>query len=36
MIDKINAYEEFGLTYDWDTETWKVITSTNLSASECV
>ena len=34
MIDKINAYEEFGITYDWDTETWKVITSTNLSASD--
>jgi hypothetical protein len=33
IIDKINAYEEFGLTYDWDTETWKIITSTNLSAS---
>ena len=33
IIDRIDAYEEFGLTYDWDTETWKVITSTNLSAS---
>ena len=34
IIDRIDAYEEFGLTYDWDTETWKVITSTNLSASD--
>ena len=33
IIDRINAYEEFGLRYDWDSETWKVITSTNLSAS---
>jgi len=34
VVDRIEAYEEFGLRYDWDTETWKVITSTNLSASE--
>ena len=34
VIDRIEAYEEFGLRYDWDTETWKVITSTNLSASD--
>ena len=34
IIDRIDAYEEFGLTYDWDNETWKVITSTNLSASD--
>ena len=34
IIDRINAYEEFGLTYDWNTETWKVITSTNLSTSD--
>jgi hypothetical protein len=33
VIDRIEAYEEFGLRYDVDTETWKVITSTNLSAS---
>jgi hypothetical protein len=33
IIDRIEAYEEFGLRYDVDTETWKVITSTNLSAS---
>ncbi len=33
IIDRIEAYEEFGLRYDIDTETWKVITSTNLSAS---
>jgi hypothetical protein len=33
MIDRIEAYEEFGLRYDTDSETWKVITSTNLSTS---
>ncbi len=33
IIDRIEAYEEFGLRYDIDSETWKVITSTNLSAS---
>jgi hypothetical protein len=33
IIDRIEAYEEFGLRYDIDTETWKVITSTNLSTS---
>jgi len=33
IIDRIESYEEFGLRYDVDTETWKVITSTNLSAS---
>ena len=33
IIDRIEAFEEFGLRYDWDSETWKVITSTNLSAS---
>ena len=33
IIDRVDAYEEFGLRYDWDSETWKVITSTNLSAS---
>ncbi len=33
IIARIEAYEEFGLRYDIDTETWKVITSTNLSAS---
>ena len=33
IIDRIEAYENFGLRYDIDTETWKVITSTNLSAS---
>jgi hypothetical protein len=33
IIDRVEAYEEFGLRYDVDTETWKVITSTNLSAS---
>ena len=31
MIDRIEAYEEFGLRYDINSETWKVITSTNLS-----
>jgi hypothetical protein len=33
LIDRIEAYEEFGIRYDWDSETWKVITSTNLSTS---
>ena len=33
LIDRIEAYEEFGLRYDTDSETWKVITSTNLSTS---
>ena len=34
LIDRIEAYEEFGLRYDVNTETWKVITSTNLSTSD--
>jgi hypothetical protein len=33
IIDRIEAYEEFGMRYDVDTETWKVITATNLSTS---
>jgi hypothetical protein len=33
IISRIEAYEEFGLRYDADSETWKVITSTNLSTS---
>jgi len=33
LISRIEAYEEFGLRYDVDSETWKVITSTNLSTS---
>ena len=33
ILDRIEAYEEFGLRYDVDSETWKVITSTNLSTS---
>ena len=33
IIDRIEAYENFGLRYDVDTETWKVITTTNLSTS---
>jgi len=33
LLDRIEAYEEFGLRYDVDSESWKVITSTNLSAS---
>ena len=33
LINRIEAYEQFGLRYDVDTETWKVITSTNLSTS---
>jgi len=33
IINRVEAYEEFGLRYDSDSETWKVITSTNLSTS---
>ena len=33
LLDRIEAYEDFGLRYDVDSETWKVITSTNLSTS---
>ena len=33
LLNRIEAYEEFGLRYDIDTETWKVITSSNLSSS---
>ena len=33
IIDRIEAFEEFGLRYDVDSESWKVITSTNLSTS---
>jgi hypothetical protein len=33
MINRIEDFEEFGLRYDETSETWKVITSTNLSSS---
>jgi hypothetical protein len=33
ILDRIEAYEEFGLRYDVASETWKVITLTNLSTS---
>jgi len=33
LLERIEAYEDFGLRYDVDSETWKVITSTNLSTS---
>ena len=33
LVSRIEAFEEFGLRYDVDSETWKVITSTNLSTS---
>jgi len=33
LLSRIEAYEDFGLRYDVDSETWKVITSTNLSTS---
>ncbi len=33
LKDRIEAYEEFGLRYDIDSQSWKVITSTNLSTS---
>ena len=33
IIDRIEAYEDFGLRYDVDNEEWRVITTTNLSTS---
>jgi len=33
ITDRIENYEEFGLRYDVDTQSWKVITTSNLSAS---
>jgi len=33
IIDRVEAYEEFGLRYDVDNEEWRVITTTNLSTS---
>ena len=33
MIDRTEAYEDFGIRYDADAETWKIITATNLSTS---
>ena len=33
ILDRIENYEEFGLRYDETSETWKVITSANLSTS---
>ena len=33
IVNRVEAYEEFGLRYDQDAGEWKVITSTNLSAS---
>ena len=33
LIDRINAYEEFGLRFNEETGAWSVITSANLSAS---
>ena len=33
LIDRVDAYEEFGLRYDEENAEWKVITSANLSAS---
>ena len=33
LIDRIEAYETFGLRYDVESEEWKVITTTNLSTS---
>ena len=33
IIDRIEAYEEFGLRYDVDSESWQVITASNLSSS---
>ena len=33
IIDRVEAYEDFGLRYDVDSEEWRVITTTNLSTS---
>jgi hypothetical protein len=33
IIDRVEAYEDFGLRYDVDNEEWRVITTTNLSTS---
>ena len=33
IVNRVEAYEEFGLRYDQDAGEWKVITSTNLSTS---
>ncbi len=33
IINRIEKYEDFGLRYDISSETWKVITSSNLSTS---
>ena len=33
VIDRIEEYETFGLRFDQQTQTWKVITATNLSTS---
>ena len=33
LIDRIEAFEQFGIRYDEDNEEWKVITATNLSSS---
>ncbi|OUU14573.1 MAG: hypothetical protein CBB97_24820 [Candidatus Endolissoclinum sp. TMED37] len=33
LIDRIEAFETFGIRYDVDSESWKVITSSNLSES---
>ena len=34
MVNRIEAFEEFGLRYDQDSQEFKVITSTNLSTSD--
>jgi len=33
IIDRIEAYEEFGLRYEIESQSWKVITATNVSSS---
>ena len=33
IIDRVEAYEDFGLRYDVDSEEWRVITTANLSTS---
>ena len=33
LLNRIEAYEEFGIRYDTDNQEWRVITNTNLSSS---
>ena len=33
IIDRVEAYEEFGLRYDIESQDWKIITTSNISTS---